>query len=370
MARQQIVHRLTSSGGCGASLARRQAAITGAPSTASRSVTYIAGYYPPTIAETKENNCIKTYNSCNKTYNSSHKLFNSFNKAFNNCNKSSSRYSTRRLSSTAELKESYDHILVETRFPEDNSVVGGGVGVISLHRPKALNALCDALFDDLIHAVRAFDNDDDIGCIVITGSGKAFAAGADISEMSKKEFADVYKKNMFAQWADITKVSKPIIAAINGFALGGGCELAMMCDILLAGSKAQFGQPEINLGVIPGAGGTQRLIRAVGKSKAMEMCLTGNRISAQEALDVGLVSKVIETEFLLDEAVKMGFSIAEKGSVSVRMCKEAVNAAEEMTLAEGLRFERRLFHALFATKDQKEGMAAFLEKRKANFTNE
>lgn len=155
-------------------LARRQEA----PSTASRSVTYIAGYYPPTIDGTKENSCIKSYNSCNKTYNSSHKLFNSFNKAFNNeYNKSSSRYSTRRLSSTAELKESYDHILVETRFPEDNSVVGGGVGVISLHRPKALNALCDALFEDLIHAVRAFDNDDDIGCIVITGSGKAFAAG-------------------------------------------------------------------------------------------------------------------------------------------------------------------------------------------------
>lgn len=158
-------------------MARRQAAITGAPSTASRSVTYIAGYYPPTIAGTKENNCIKSYNSCNKSYNSSHKLSNSFNKAFNSYNKSSSRYSTRRLSSTAELKESYDHILVETRFPEDNSVIGGGVGVISLHRPKALNALCDALFEDLVHAVRAFDADDDIGCIVITGSGKAFAAG-------------------------------------------------------------------------------------------------------------------------------------------------------------------------------------------------
>lgn len=177
-------------------------------------------------------------------------------------------------------------------------------------------------------------------------------------------------KNMFAQWADITQTSKPIIAAINGFALGGGCELAMMCDILLASSKAHFGQPEINLGVIPGAGGTQRLIRAVGKSKAMEMCLTGNRINAQEAMDAGLVSKVIDSEMLLDEAVKMGFGIAEKGGVAVRMCKEAVNVAEEMTLSEGLRFERRMFHALFATKDQKEGMAAFLEKRKPNFTNE
>jgi len=161
-------------------------------------------------------------------------------------------------------------------------------------------------------------------------------------------------KNMFAQWAEIMQISKPIIGAINGFALGGGCELAMMCDILLAGSRAQFGQPEINLGVIPGAGGTQRLIRAIGKSKAMEMVLTGNRINAQEAMDAGLVSKVIDSEILVDEAVKMGFGIAEKGGVAVRMCKEAVNAAEEMTLSEGLRFERRMFHALFATKDQKE----------------
>ena len=211
---------------------------------------------------------------------------------------------------------------------------------------------------------------------------------------------------MFAQWADITKVSKPIIAAVNGFALGGGCELAMMCDIILAGSKAQFGQPEINLGVIPGAGGTQRLIRAIGKSKAMEMVLTGNRINAQEAMDAGLVSRVIDSELLLEEAVKMGHGIAEKGGGAVRMCKEAVIAAEEMTLSEGLKFERRLFHALFATKDQKEvseylvqyllflrrmislhssytplsfavsshtsykGMAAFLEKRKPYFTNE
>jgi enoyl-CoA hydratase/carnithine racemase len=159
---------------------------------------------------------------------------------------------------------------------------------------------------------------------------------------------------MFSQWANVSDISKPIIAAVNGFALGGGCELAMMCDILLAGSRAQFGQPEINLGIIPGAGGTQRLIRAVGKSKAMEMVLTGNRISAQEAMEAGLVSKVIESEFLVDEAVKMGFGIAEKGGVAVRMCKEAVNAAEETTLSEGLRFERRLFHALFATKDQKE----------------
>lgn len=168
------------------------------------------------------------------------------------------------------------------------------------------------------------------------------------------------KQNMFSQWAEITKISKPIIAAVNGFALGGGCELAMMCDVLLAGSRAQFGQPEINLGVIPGAGGTQRLLRAVGKSKAMEMVLTGERITAQEAVDAGLASRVIDAERLVDEAVRMGFGIAEKGGLSVRMCKEAVNAAEEMTLSEGLRFERRLFHTLFATKDQKEVSCIFL----------
>ncbi|KAL7477423.1 hypothetical protein ACHAW6_003229 [Cyclotella cf. meneghiniana] len=270
----------------------------------------------------------------------------------------------------ASLKESYEHILVEKRFPSDATPKGGGLGLITLHRPKALNALCDALFDDLIHAVMAFDHDEDIGCVVITGSTKAFAAGADISEMSKQEFANVYKKNMFSQWADITKTSKPIIAAVNGFALGGGCELAMMCDIILAGSNAQFAQPEINLGVIPGAGGTQRLIRAIGKSKAMEMVLTGNRISAQEAMDAGLVSRVIDSEILVEEAVKMGFTIAEKSGIAVRMAKEAVNVAEEVSLNEGLRFERRMFHALFATKDQKEGMSAFLEKRKPHFTNE
>ncbi|KAL3784055.1 hypothetical protein ACHAW5_004140 [Stephanodiscus triporus] len=283
---------------------------------------------------------------------------------------SSASIPSRAFAASASLKENYDHILVERCFPENSDVVGGGVGVITLHRPKALNALCDALFEDLIHAARVLDEDDDIGCIVITGSGKAFAAGADISEMSKREFANAYKTNMFSQWADITKMSKPIIAAVNGFALGGGCELAMMCDIILAGSKAQFGQPEINLGVIPGAGGTQRLVRAIGKSKAMEMVLTGNRINAQEAMDAGLVSRVIDSELLLEEAVKMGYGIAEKGGVAVRMCKEAVNAAEEMTLSEGLRFERRMFHSLFATRDQKEGMSAFLEKRKPNFTNE
>jgi len=240
---------------------------------------------------------------------------------------------------------------------------------VTLHRPAALNALSDALFDDLIHALRALDGDDDVGCIVITGSGKAFAAGADIEEMRQQEFSSVYKKNMFSQWAHVSDISKPLIAAVNGFALGGGCELAMMCDILLAGSRAQFGQPEINLGIIPGAGGTQRLLRAVGKAKAMEMVLTGERISAQEALAAGLVSKVIDAEALVGEAVAMGFGIAAKGGVAVRMCKEAVNAAEETTLRDGLRFERRLFHALFATADQKEGMAAFLEKRKPNFTD-
>jgi len=276
----------------------------------------------------------------------------------------------RSMSSGGAALKDYDYILAERRFPEGGGGGRGGVGVITLHRPRALNALCDALFVDLIHAIQAFEDDDEIGCVVLTGKGKAFAAGADIEEMSSKDFAQVYKSNMFAQWADVTRTSKPIIAAVNGFALGGGCELAMMCDIILAGEKAKFGQPEINLGIIPGAGGTQRLIRAVGKSRAMEMCLTANMISAQEACDAGLVSRVVEQEALMDDAVGMGFTIASKGGMAVRMCKEAINVAEETSLAEGLRFERRIFHALFATQDQKEGMAAFLEKRKPDFKNE
>jgi len=255
---------------------------------------------------------------------------------------------------------SYEHILVERRHR---------VGVVTLNRPKALNALCDGLFEDLIHASKALNAQDDVGCIVITGSKKAFAAGADISEMKDRTFDYAYQSNMFAQWADVAKISKPIIAAVNGYALGGGCELAMQCDMILAGDQAKFGQPEINLGVIPGAGGTQRLTRAIGKSKAMYLCLTGDMISAQQAERDGLVAKVFPADDLVEEAIQIGDKIASKGRMAVLMTKEAVNASQELPLSEGLRLERRLFHSLFATHDQKEGMAAFLEKREPNFQN-
>lgn len=268
------------------------------------------------------------------------------------------------------LHDSYENILVSQHLQADK-VQGLSVGLIILNRPKTLNALSDALFDDLIHAAQALDQDEEIGSIVITGKGKAFAAGADIEEMSQKQFSQAYKSNMFSQWAKISKLSKPLLAAVNGFALGGGCELAMMCDIIIASSNAKFGQPEINLGVIPGAGGTQRLVRAIGKSKAMEMVLTGNMIDAEKAESDGLISKVVmEREELVQEAIKMGHVIGQKGQVSVQMAKEAVNAADEMNLEQGLQFERRLFHSLFATKDQKEGMTAFLNKRQADFTHE
>jgi enoyl-CoA hydratase/carnithine racemase len=266
------------------------------------------------------------------------------------------------------LHLSYDNIIVTTHAPEEPST-GLSVGLIELNRPKALNSLSDALFDDLIHASNALNDHDDIGSIVITGKGKAFAAGAAIDEMSQQKFSSVYKKNMFAQWSDVAKISKPVIAAVNGFALGGGCELAMMCDIMLASENAKFGQPEINLGIIPGAGGTQRLVRSIGKSKAMEMILTGNFIDANQAERDGLVARVYKREDLVEEAIKMGFLIGKKGQIAVRMAKEAVNAADEMSLEQGLNFERRLFHSLFATDDQKEGMSAFLNKRDPNFTH-
>jgi enoyl-CoA hydratase/carnithine racemase len=271
--------------------------------------------------------------------------------------------SSRRLlcASAANPARSYENILVETQQ---------NVGVIRLNRPKALNALNSALFEELLDATRAFDLDDAIGCMVLTStSDKAFAAGADISEMSSKTFDEAYKTNMFRGWNDLTRLSKPLIAAVNGFALGGGCELAMMCDFILAGRNAKFGQPEINLGVIPGAGGTQRLTRAVGKSKAMMMALTGEMMSAEEAERAGLVARVYESDVLVDEAIKMAQKIAGKGRMSVCMAKEAVNASEELSLQEGLRLERRLFHALFSTEDQKEGMKAFLEKREPRFTH-
>ncbi|XP_060068590.1 enoyl-CoA hydratase, mitochondrial-like [Ylistrum balloti] len=257
----------------------------------------------------------------------------------------------------------YQHILVEKRGENKN------VGFIQLNRPKALNALCDALMIETNDAIENFDVDDSVGCIVLTGSDRAFAAGADIKEMSTQEFSNVWRKNFLAHWSKLEKCSKPIIAAVNGYALGGGCELAMMCDMIYAGEKAQFGQPEITLGTIPGAGGTQRLCKAVGKSKAMEIILTGNFMSAADAEKAGLVSKVLPVDQLVDEAVKTAEKISSFSKITVGMCKEAVNSAYELSLAEGLHFEKRLFHATFATNDRKEGMDAFVEKRKAKFTD-
>jgi len=247
--------------------------------------------------------------------------------------------------------------------------VNGKVGVIRLHRPKALNALCNELIAEVLEAGRAFDKDPNIGCIIITGSDKAFAAGADIKEMQPLSYVQTYTTNMFANWGDLAKLSKPTIAAVSGYALGGGCELAMTCDIILASESAKFGQPEILLGVIPGGGGTQRLIRAMGKSKAMEMILTGNQIDAKEAERHGLVSRVVPNDQLFPEAMKLAEKIASFSQPAVAMCKETVNAANNLSLDEGLRFERRIFHSMFSLEDQKEGMSAFVEKRKANWKN-
>ena len=255
----------------------------------------------------------------------------------------------------------YENIIVDTK---------GHVGLITLNRPKALNALSNGLVSELGQALDAFEADEDIGAIVITGSEKAFAAGADIKEMASKSFTDCYLQDFITSgWEAVTKVRKPVIAAVAGFALGGGCEVAMMCDFILAGDNAKFGQPEITLGIIPGAGGTQRLTRAVGKAKAMEMVLTGRLIDATEAERCGLVSRVVPVAELLDEALKVAERIASMGRVAVLAAKESVNRSYETTLAEGVHFERRLFHALFATEDQKEGMAAFAEKRQPNFKN-
>jgi len=264
--------------------------------------------------------------------------------------------------SHAEQKQ-YDNILVETAGEESN------VGLIRLNRPKALNALCDALFTDLGDALRGLQADPNIGAIVLTGSDRAFAAGADIKEMQDKPFHEVMGAGFLEHWNVITTIKKPIIAAVNGFALGGGCEVAMMCDIIYAGEKAKFGQPEILLGTIPGAGGTQRLMRAVGKSKCMEMVLTGTPISAQEALQFGLVSKVCPVESLVEESVSAAAKIAGHSKFITQLCKEAVNKGYNMTLDEGCHFEKRLFHATFASEDRKEGMTAFVEKRKAQFVD-
>ena len=255
---------------------------------------------------------------------------------------------------------SYQTLIVETH---------GRVGVIRLNRPQALNALNAALVAELGRAVDAFEADAAIGCILVAGSDKAFAAGADIKEMAAKSFGDVYMGNFAADWDHIARARKPVVAAVAGFALGGGCEIAMMCDLIIAADNAKFGQPEIKLGVIPGIGGTQRLTRAVGKAKAMDLILTGRMMEAQEAERAGLVARVVPAASLMTEAMKVAETIAAMSLPSVLAAKEAVNRAFETSLAEGVRFERRIFHGLFATRDQKEGMAAFVEKRPAKFEN-
>ncbi len=256
---------------------------------------------------------------------------------------------------------SYEYVIVETR---------GAVGLITLNRPQALNALSSALIADLGRALDAMESAEDIGCIVLTGSEKAFAAGADIKEMQSKSYMDVYLGDFITDgWERVTTCRKPIIAAVAGYALGGGCEVAMMCDFILAADTAKFGQPEITIGTIPGSGGTQRLTRFVGKSKAMEMCLTGRMMDAAEAERAGLVSRIVPAADLVDEAVRVAAGIAAMSRPVVMMAKEAVNRAYETTLGEGIRFERRLFHSTFATEDQKEGMAAFADKRKPAFRN-
>lgn len=254
---------------------------------------------------------------------------------------------------------SYEMILVERR---------DRVGLVTLNRPKQLNALNDQLMDELGSALLEMDSDDTVGAIVITGNDKAFAAGADIGAMAQWSYMDVFKTGYITRnWETIRQIRKPVIAAVSGFALGGGCELAMMCDIVIAADTARFGQPEIKLGVIPGAGGTQRLPRAVSKAKAMDLCLTARFMDAQEAERAGLVSRVVPAERVVQEALEAAATIAEYSLPAVMMAKESINRAYESTLTEGVLFERRLFHSLFATEDQKEGMKAFLEKRKPGF---
>ncbi|ODT07361.1 MAG: enoyl-CoA hydratase [Mesorhizobium sp. SCN 65-20] len=254
----------------------------------------------------------------------------------------------------------YETILVEKR---------GKVGLITLNRPKALNALNSQVLAELLAATGEFEADNSVGAIVITGSEKAFAAGADIKEMQAKTYVEAYLEDFFSGWEAFTRNRKPMIAAVSGYALGGGCELAMMCDFIIAADTAKFGQPEITLGVMPGMGGSQRLTRFVGKAKAMDMCLTGRMMDAAEAERAGLVSRIAPAADLLEEAMKAAAKIADFSLPAVMMCKEAVNRSYETTLAEGLRFERRVFHSMFALDDQKEGMAAFAEKRSANFRN-
>ncbi len=253
----------------------------------------------------------------------------------------------------------FESIIVETR---------GAVGIIRLNRPKALNALSNALVAELGQIMDEFEADDEVGAIVLTGDDKAFAAGADIKEMKDQSYMDAYLSDFITNgWEAVTHCRKPIIAAVAGYALGGGCEMAMMCDFILAAHTAKFGQPEITIGTMPGAGGTQRLTRLVGKSKAMEMCLTGRMMDAEEAERASLVSRVVAADELLDEAVKTAGQIARMSRPVAMMVKESINRAYETTLSEGVRFERRLFYSTFAAEDQKEGMAAFIEKRRPNF---
>jgi enoyl-CoA hydratase len=254
----------------------------------------------------------------------------------------------------------YETIIVETR---------GKVGLVTLNRPKALNALNSQILSELVEAMSAFEADPQIGAMVLTGSEKAFAAGADIKEMQSKTYADMYLEDMFSGWDAFTRIRKPIIAAVAGYALGGGCELAMMCDFIIAADTAKFGQPEITLGVIPGMGGSQRLTRFVGKAKAMDLVLTGRLMDATEAERCGLVSRIVPATSLVDDAIAAAEKIASFSLPAVLMAKEAVNRSYETTLTEGLRFERRVFHSLFALDDQKEGMAAFAEKRPPQFRN-
>ncbi|MDH3579548.1 MAG: enoyl-CoA hydratase [Hyphomicrobiales bacterium] len=252
----------------------------------------------------------------------------------------------------------YDCIIAEKK---------GSVGLIRLNRPDALNALNSVLIDELAEALDGFEGDHKIGCIVITGSDKAFAAGADIKEMQAKTYVEAYTENFLSPWERVTRCRIPVIAAVSGYALGGGCELALMCDFIVASSTAVFGQPEINLGVMPGAGGTQRLARAIGKAKTMDMCLTGRNMDASEAEQAGIVSRIVADGDFIEEVLKIGDKIASFSRPSAMMTKEAINVAFETTLSEGVRFERRMFQSLFATEDQKEGMAAFVEKRTPGF---
>lgn len=254
----------------------------------------------------------------------------------------------------------YENILYETR---------GKVAIITLNRPKAMNALNSALIDEVVAALRVVEADPKLGCTVLTGSERAFAAGADIKEMASLDFVDAYVGDFIGSWDQVATMRKPVIAAVAGYALGGGCELAMMCDFIIAADTAKFGQPEITLGVMPGSGGTQRLTRFVGKSKAMEMVLTGRMMDAAEAERSGLVSRVVPADELIGEAIAAAEKIADFSQPIVMMAKESVNRAYETTLSEGVRFERRLFHAMFSTADQKEGMEAFAAKRTPQFTN-